>query len=591
MKEFIIYLLQVSVCLGIFSSIYFLFLRKQTFFRFNRIFLLIGLIGAFILPFIQFTYDVAVMPISIPITEELPDMIPTTNSISLSIWHFIFAIYMTGVTFLITRNIKSYAKLYKIKKEGKCKKIEGYNVVESPETGIAFSVLNYIFINPEKLQAKEKEVILKHEISHIKQKHWVDLLCGECALLLQWFNPLIWFYIHWIKENHEYLADQAVIEAGESSAVYRAVLINQQFQDPIFSFANSFSYPNHLNRLNMMKKTKTQSWKKISVLAILPLFGVFFSLSAKPNYVEVEMNNDGSLYPLYLAVTKSSTEKQGSKIVTKGTARFAISDTMEHKPLVFIDGEEKRIKELNNIDPNTIESINVLKENSATEVYGEKGKNGVVLIELKKDKAAEEVKILGYKTKESEKEGSSLTTMVEQFLEKEYTPNHADLSISNKNGKVEVKSNNTDFKNVLTIVDGKEVENISDIDPNTIESVSVLKEKSATEVYGDKGKNGVVLITLKGGTKVQNKGSKNTKLTAIGDKTVRGTVVSSVGKPLVGVAIKVKGTTSGTVTDKDGNYSIKLNDGDILSFSYVDYKAKEVIINKESSTVNVTLEQ
>lgn len=450
MKDFIIYLLQVSVCLGIFSSIYFLFLRKQTFFRFNRIFLLTGLIGAFILPFIQFTYDVVVMPISIPITEELPDMIPTTNSTTLSIWYFLLAIYTIGVVFLIARNIKSYAKLYKIKKEGKCKKVEGYNVVESPETGIAFSVLNYIFINPEKLQAKEKEVILKHEISHIKQKHWIDLLCGECALLLQWFNPLIWFYIHWIKENHEYLADQAVIEAGESSAVYRAVLINQQFQDPIFSFANSFSYPNHLNRLNMIKKTKTQSWKKISILAILPLFGVFFSLSAKPNYVEAEMQQD----------KKNTT---------------SLSNTAKNKPLVFADG--------------------------------------------------------------------------------------------------------------------KEVENISDIDPNTIERMNVLKDKAATDLYGEKGKNGVILLELKEGTKIQNKGAKDTKPTAIGDKTIRGTVINSEGKPLTGVAIKVKGATSGTVTDKDGNYSIKLNDGDILSFSYVDYKAKEVKTNKESSIVNVTLEQ
>ena len=44
-----------------------------------------------------------------------------------------------------------------------------------------------------------------------------------------------------------------------------------------------------------------------------------------------------------------------------------------------------------------------------------------------------------------------------------------------------------------------------DINPNDIESITVLKDKSATEVYGDKGKNGVIIITLKKGAKVKIK--------------------------------------------------------------------------------------
>jgi len=54
-------------------------------------------------------------------------------------------------------------------------------------------------------------------------------------------------------------------------------------------------------------------------------------------------------------------------------------------------------------------------------------------------------------------------------------------------------------KKPLLIVDGKEVENkkLEDIDVDTIESVSILKGKAAEKLYGKKGKNGVVEITLK----------------------------------------------------------------------------------------------
>ena len=52
---------------------------------------------------------------------------------------------------------------------------------------------------------------------------------------------------------------------------------------------------------------------------------------------------------------------------------------------------------------------------------------------------------------------------------------------------------------VLVVLDGIIIPNsqLNDIDPKDIESISVLKDKSATELYGEKGKNGVIIITSK----------------------------------------------------------------------------------------------
>ena len=71
---------------------------------------------------------------------------------------------------------------------------------------------------------------------------------------------------------------------------------------------------------------------------------------------------------------------------------------------------------------------------------------------------------------------------------------------------------------------------------------------------------------------------------------VSGKVISSDdGYGLPGVTIQVKGTSTGTVTDIDGNYTLKANSQDVLIFSFVGYKTKEIAI-KGKTTINVTLD-
>ena len=72
--------------------------------------------------------------------------------------------------------------------------------------------------------------------------------------------------------------------------------------------------------------------------------------------------------------------------------------------------------------------------------------------------------------------------------------------------------------------------------------------------------------------------------------TVSGKVVSSDdGYGLPGVTIQVKNSSNGTVTDMDGNYSLNADSKDVLVFSFVGYKTKEVAI-KGKNKINVTLE-
>lgn len=72
--------------------------------------------------------------------------------------------------------------------------------------------------------------------------------------------------------------------------------------------------------------------------------------------------------------------------------------------------------------------------------------------------------------------------------------------------------------------------------------------------------------------------------------TVKGTVTDKSGEPLIGASVMAKGTSSGTATDFDGNYSIETESNAVLIFSYVGYDTKEVSVNGQT-TVNVVLDE
>jgi len=80
------------------------------------------------------------------------------------------------------------------------------------------------------------------------------------------------------------------------------------------------------------------------------------------------------------------------------------------------------------------------------------------------------------------------------------------------------------------------------------------------------------------------------EISAPEQQTVRGTVTSSEdGQPLPGVTILVKGTTTGTTTDIDGEYSLSVPDGATLQFSYIGFQTTEVVVGNQT-VVNVTLQ-
>lgn len=525
MESFIIYIIKVAVCLGVFLSIYAIFLRKTTFFKFNRFFLIAGFVASLVIPSIKPTYDVV---ISIPATvmntmAEGSVPVVETSVPSFSPWYLLITIYVIGILLFVIRNIYSYLKISRLIKNGTKTKNDGFVLIENMSIKSAFTVLHYILLNPSLLSKTEKDLILKHELTHINQKHWVDLLCSECMLLLQWFNPLAWIYVRLLKENHEFLADKAVIDSGISPYLYQAVMINQEFQGPVFSFSNSFNYSNPLNRLSMIKKEKSASWKRFAALAIIPMFGLFLWASAEPNYIvkspidlstndtipqvvtyEIQMKDEGStgeVKDYQFFITENDDSRQdgvatyhfkidaSTKDSIKQKSSIHIRGMGNKKPLIIIDG--KKVADMGDINPDDIASFNVLKYKSAIDIYGEEGKNGVIVIS----------------TQKGDKKGSAIKGKVKKI----YINNKTDDGKVSKSSVVVHSLNSTD-KKPLIIVDGETVDNMDDLNTYHIKSVDIIKDSISVLEYGEKGKNGVIVVSTKDGDDGKLKGKVQTVL-------------------------------------------------------------------------------
>ena len=178
-------------------------------------------------------------------------------------------------------------------------------------------------------------------------------------------------------------------------------------------------------------------------------------------------------------------------------------------PLFIVDGKER--VSLHDLDPKLIKNATVLKDASAIDLYGPKAKNGVVIISTKQPVKAgrEQLYIVDGKEISYNQMGeipSSQIAGVDVLKGKTATNLYGKKA---KNGAILITTKKPveTGREQLYIVDGKEISynQMKKISPDRIASISVLKGEAATNLYGEKGNNGVIVVLTKG-SKVVKKG-------------------------------------------------------------------------------------
>jgi hypothetical protein len=404
MEELVIYLLKSGCCLIVFFGIYYCFLRNETFHLFNRYLLLAGIFCSILLPFYQYSY---IVNINTPVSSVLQtETIKSTHHNGpTAFWRYALLFIYTSVTCFL--GVRHLVGLLKIRKMIICHGYtfsENYKVINTSVFKSSFSVFNYIFIDTSvKSSAVEHKLILEHELAHVKQNHWIDLLVCQLICMVQWFNPFAWLYLYAIKQNHEFLADKSVLQKGNSAAVYRAAMINHSLKTPVFTFASPFAHYDKFKRIKMMTKAPSRPIKKWSVLTVVPVLMLFLFAFAKPAYITVPIkhqNRTAVALSVPEAAAPAALAMSGKKILQtvrnkKVKPVLLISrnladktnepapDTIkaEKPPVYLLDGIE--VKSIKGINSNEILAIDVYKADRAVEKFGQKGINGVVVLTSK----------------------------------------------------------------------------------------------------------------------------------------------------------------------------------------------------------------
>lgn len=289
MEDSVSYLLKSAVWLTGFAIVYLVFLRKERFFILKRIYLIAGILISFIFPLITINYSVDIpAPLPQVMTEIIPDVgvpaaAPATKSKSFNYMYMVAGIYLSGILFLLVRNILHFSRLCKAMRKSKIDNLGTARLIRTSEYTSSFSFFNYVFVNPSVCDDEVKE-IMNHELVHVDQKHWLDLLLGEFLRMLQWANPFAWIYTGFIRLNHEYLADEVALQRSSDPALYKAALLNQVFRAPVISLSNSFNYSITKTRFDMMKKIVSSPYRKLKVLFIIPVFAIILYAFSTPEY-------------------------------------------------------------------------------------------------------------------------------------------------------------------------------------------------------------------------------------------------------------------------------------------------------------------
>ena len=548
MPFLVTYIIKFSISLAVVYLFYQLILRRLTFYNWNRMYLFGYTMMCFFIPFI----DISVALQQNKLAEsEMINWLPffqlnSTNvveSSGLSVWNMVSLLMIAGIVFMSIRLVVQLFSFRKLLKNATLISNNGIYLYQVDKEIIPFSFGNAVFINKDLHNELELQEIIRHEIVHVRQRHSFDIILGEIICMVNWFNPFAWFIRKAIRQNLEFIADNKVLDNGVDRKQYQYLLL-KVIGNNHFSIAAKFNFSSLKKRIAMMNKLKSTKLNLLRFLFVLPLIAVILvsfrneigdSFKGKStadinapqvindtiplaeaftdkNYFIYVMEGEkdalvvvkdknkkevirmkmiewaakekyyeglyGKLPPppppppppsaplpppppsapaknrLDEVVTTlknnneriSATQYQNNDRNVPNTSSIHINGVNGKTPLIVIDGEIVFQEVMAKLDQETIQSIDVLKDKSATALYGDKGKDGVLIIKTK-----------ARGLKES---------------------------------------------NPLIVLDGKIIsqQEMDNLSPHTIESLNVLKGKTATDLYQEKGKDGVIIITTKNKT-------------------------------------------------------------------------------------------
>lgn len=266
------YALQVALMLAAVYLVYRWTLAGCTFYRFNRVALLCGYAVAFLsIPLWNWATATSSATSTPTIVDVIKEDVSSLSDNPAPSWPlFVAAIYFIGVAVATVLTLRTAYKIWRIISSGnKVAKSDYTLVISDGYHTTPFSWGHYIVL-PSGISCEDAELIIEHELAHMRHCHWIDLLIGQLVVIFNWFNPAAYLMLKELQDVHEFEADKDVIASGIDERQYQLLLLRNVTGSLFPMFVDSLNHSQLKTRIRLMLSSKTSPYRKLSAALCLP---------------------------------------------------------------------------------------------------------------------------------------------------------------------------------------------------------------------------------------------------------------------------------------------------------------------------------
>ncbi|MDV7139891.1 M56 family metallopeptidase [Maribacter sp. TH_r10] len=283
----------------VFLIVYDFFLKRETFFQWNRWYLLGTHVLSLFLPWIKieaFTTEVANnygYPEFLWNMQEAPVEFAKKSEPWIELT-WLEGVFLFGVLMALFLFAYKMYQIYLLRKNGEIQYYKEFTQIIISNSHLAFSFFKSIFLGDQVVKEGHDKII-QHELVHIKQRHTIDLMIFELLRIGCWFNPLVYIYQNRISELHEFIADAQVAKTNKKDQYQ--LMLSQVFQTQHISFINQFFKSSLIKkRIVMLQKSKSKKILRLKYLVLFPvLITMLFYTSCNSANTQKETSNESTL--------------------------------------------------------------------------------------------------------------------------------------------------------------------------------------------------------------------------------------------------------------------------------------------------------
>lgn len=296
------YSLLASTLLTVVWAVYKCTLANTGCFRFNRIFLLLSIIIAFILPpfILKPERIVDIKAENIEIDFDPTEIVNITQAVTehiTPIWNYIVTLYLIGVVAMTVCLLVSLMRLLLFIIRGEHIINDGNHIVLHRHNSVTpFAWGGYIMM-PRKDWYEYGAMIIQHEKAHIECRHWMDLMMMQAAIIITWYCPAIWLLRNELHTLHEYEADSCVLASGIKREDYQMFLIKKTVGARFATLSNCLNHSSLKKRITMMLSNKPTGKARVRAFVMVPALALVVAGLTTPA-VSAVINEASSATPV-----------------------------------------------------------------------------------------------------------------------------------------------------------------------------------------------------------------------------------------------------------------------------------------------------